>query len=169
MAGRYRSVSATLADPSHDGYVFMWGGSYFMMNSNIRLLPPQRIQAHRHGLRQRRLRGHQPPPELHGRDPVQQFHTRQPHRGRLHGSRLEDGGGGCWTCPRCWTTGSEKIPARLPQGWHAGPEALASSRGFLADRTVGTDPMVIRTLKEVQVLIESWRQHYNTVRPHSSL
>ena len=29
--------------------------------------------------------------------------------------------------------------------------------------------MVMRTFKEVQVLIESWRKHYNTVRPHSSL
>ena len=28
-------MSATLADPSHDGYVLMWGGSHFMMNSNI--------------------------------------------------------------------------------------------------------------------------------------
>jgi transposase InsO family protein len=25
------------------------------------------------------------------------------------------------------------------------------------------------TLREAQIIIESWRQHYNTVRPHASL
>src|SRR5438270_14097063 len=28
---------------------------------------------------------------------------------------------------------------------------------------------IFYTLKEAQVLIESWRRHYNTLRPHSSL
>jgi transposase InsO family protein len=28
---------------------------------------------------------------------------------------------------------------------------------------------IFYTLKEAEVLIECWRQHYNTVRPHSSL
>ena len=28
---------------------------------------------------------------------------------------------------------------------------------------------IIYTLKEAQVLIESWRRHYNAIRPHSSL
>ncbi|MCH7625060.1 MAG: transposase, partial [Chloroflexi bacterium] len=28
---------------------------------------------------------------------------------------------------------------------------------------------IFYTLKEVQVLTELWRQHYNQVRPHSSL
>ena len=28
---------------------------------------------------------------------------------------------------------------------------------------------IFYTLKEAQVLIEAWRRHYNTVRPHSSL
>ena len=28
---------------------------------------------------------------------------------------------------------------------------------------------IFYTLKEAQVLIESWRRHYNAVRPHSSL
>lgn len=31
------------------------------------------------------------------------------------------------------------------------------------------DREVLYTLKEAQVLIEAWRRHYNTVRPHSSL
>jgi transposase InsO family protein len=28
---------------------------------------------------------------------------------------------------------------------------------------------IFYTLEEAKVIIESWRQHYNTVRPHSSL
>jgi putative transposase len=28
---------------------------------------------------------------------------------------------------------------------------------------------IFYTLQEAQVIIESWRRHYNTVRPHSSL
>jgi putative transposase len=31
------------------------------------------------------------------------------------------------------------------------------------------DGEVFATLKEAQVLIEQWRQHFNTVRPHSAL
>jgi hypothetical protein len=31
------------------------------------------------------------------------------------------------------------------------------------------DGEIFYTLKEAQVLIEQWRIHYNTVRPHSSL
>jgi putative transposase len=28
---------------------------------------------------------------------------------------------------------------------------------------------IFHSLKEAQVLIEMWRRHYNTIRPHSSL
>ncbi len=28
---------------------------------------------------------------------------------------------------------------------------------------------IFYTLREAQVLIEAWRQHYNTIRPHSAL
>jgi putative transposase len=28
---------------------------------------------------------------------------------------------------------------------------------------------VFRSLREAQILIERWRRHYNTVRPHSAL
>src|SRR3712207_3510285 len=31
------------------------------------------------------------------------------------------------------------------------------------------DGEVFHTLREAQVLIEQWRRHYNTVRPHSAL
>jgi putative transposase len=31
------------------------------------------------------------------------------------------------------------------------------------------DGEIFYTLKEAQVVIEQWRRHYNTIRPHSSL
>lgn len=31
------------------------------------------------------------------------------------------------------------------------------------------DREIFYSLREAQVLIEAWRQHYNTVRPHSAL
>jgi transposase InsO family protein len=31
------------------------------------------------------------------------------------------------------------------------------------------DGEIFYSLKEAQVIIESWRRHYNTVRPHGSL
>lgn len=42
-----------------------------------------------------------------------------------------------------------------------------SFNGKLRDELLNTE--IFYTLKEAQVLIERWRQHYNTVRPHSSL
>jgi putative transposase len=42
-----------------------------------------------------------------------------------------------------------------------------SFNGKLRDECLNSD--IFFTLKEAKVLIESWRHHYNTVRPHSSL
>lgn len=42
-----------------------------------------------------------------------------------------------------------------------------SFNGKLRDELLNTENFY--TLKEAKVLIERWRQHYNTVRPHSSL
>ena len=42
-----------------------------------------------------------------------------------------------------------------------------SFNGKLRDELLNTE--IFHTLKEAQVLIERWRQHYNTIRPHSSL
>ena len=41
------------------------------------------------------------------------------------------------------------------------------STGKLRDELLNGE--IFYTLKEAQVLIEQWRQEYNTVRPHSSL
>ena len=42
-----------------------------------------------------------------------------------------------------------------------------SFKGKLRDELLNGE--IFYTLKEAEVLIERWRQHYNTVRPHSSL
>jgi transposase InsO family protein len=42
-----------------------------------------------------------------------------------------------------------------------------SFNGKLRDECLNSETFF--TLKEAKVLIESWRHHYNTVRPHSSL
>jgi putative transposase len=44
---------------------------------------------------------------------------------------------------------------------------VESFNGKLRDELL--DGEVFATLKEAQVLIEQWRQHFNTVRPHSAL
>ena len=46
-----------------------------------------------------------------------------------------------------------------------GPEFVAEA--VLRDELLNGE--IFYTLKEAQVLIESWRRHYNAVRPHSSL
>ena len=42
-----------------------------------------------------------------------------------------------------------------------------SFNGKLRDELLNGE--IFYTLKEAQVLIEQWRKHYNTVRPHSAL
>ena len=44
---------------------------------------------------------------------------------------------------------------------------MESSNGKLRDELLNGE--VFNTLREAQVLIERWRLHYNTARPHSSL
>ena len=42
-----------------------------------------------------------------------------------------------------------------------------SFNGKLRDELLNME--IFYALKEAKVLIERWRQHYNTIRPHSSL
>jgi len=42
-----------------------------------------------------------------------------------------------------------------------------SFNGKLRDELLNGE--IFFTLKEAQVLVEQWRRHYNTIRPHSSL
>ncbi len=69
----------------------------------------------------------------------------------------------------------EEIVAKLRQ-----VEVLAAQGKAVAEavRSIGVTEQlrdellraeVFNTLREAQVLIEQWRQHYNTIRPHSAL
>jgi putative transposase len=75
-----------------------------------------------------------------------------------------------------------EFAAKAVRGWIAGVGAktafielgspwengyVESFNGKLRDELL--DGEVFNTLREAQVLIEQWRQHYNTVRPHSAL
>jgi putative transposase len=51
-----------------------------------------------------------------------------------------------------------------PSGIQSGCESFNAK---LRDELL--DGEIFYTLKEAQIVIEEWRQHYNTVRPHSSL
>jgi transposase InsO family protein len=66
-----------------------------------------------------------------------------------------------------WITGSGAKTAYLEPGspWENG--YVESFNGKLRDELL--DGEVFNTLREAQVLIEQWRLHFNTVRPHSAL
>ena len=49
----------------------------------------------------------------------------------------------------------------------SGAGAVHPINGKLRDELLNAE--VFNTLAEAEVLIEQWRRHYNTVRPHSSL
>ena len=83
------------------------------------------------------------------------------------------------TFPMCY--GPEFV-AKAVRGWIAGVGAktayiapgspwengyVESFNGKLRDELL--DAEVFNTLAEAEVLIERWRRHYNTARPHSSL
>ena len=57
----------------------------------------------------------------------------------------------------------EHITPRSP--WENG--YCESFNGKLRDELLNGE--IFYTLKEAQVVIESWRCHYNTIRPHSAL
>ncbi len=59
-----------------------------------------------------------------------------------------------------------KIPTIEPGSpWENGYNE--SFNGKLRDELLNGE--IFYTLKEAQILIEQWRVHYNTIRPHSSL
>ena len=66
-----------------------------------------------------------------------------------------------------WITGVRASTAFIEPGspWENG--YVESFNGKLRDELLGCE--VFNTLAEAKVLIEQWRRHYNTVRPHSSL
>jgi putative transposase len=71
------------------------------------------------------------------------------------------------TAVKGWITGVGARTAFIEPGssWENGH--VESFKGKLRDELLNTE--VFNTLAEAKVLIEGWRRHYNTVRPHSSL
>ena len=70
-------------------------------------------------------------------------------------------------CVREWLqrVGAQTIYIEPDSPWQNGYNE--SFNGKLRDELLNGE--IFYSLKEAQVLIEEWRQHYNTVRPHSSL
>ena len=68
---------------------------------------------------------------------------------------------------RSWIAGVGARTAFIEKGspWENG--YVESFNGKLRDELLNGE--IFYTLKEAQVLIEAWRRHYNTVRPHSAL
>ncbi len=71
------------------------------------------------------------------------------------------------TAVKGWITGVGAKTAYIEPGspWENG--YVESFNGKLRDELLNTE--VFNTLLEARVLIEQWRVHYNTIRPHSSL
>ena len=71
------------------------------------------------------------------------------------------------TAVKSWITGVGAKTAFIEPGspWENG--YVESFNGKLRDELLNAE--LFNTLAEAKVLIEQWRQHYNTVRPHSSL
>ncbi|WP_369796851.1 IS3 family transposase [Belnapia sp. F-4-1] len=71
------------------------------------------------------------------------------------------------TAVRRWISGVGAKTAFIEPGspWENG--YVESFNGKLRDELLNAE--VLNTLAEASVLIEQWRRHYNTVRPHSSL
>jgi transposase InsO family protein len=68
---------------------------------------------------------------------------------------------------RSWIAGVGAKTAFIEKGspWENG--YVESFNGKLRDELLNGE--IFYTLKEAQVLIEAWRRHYNTIRPHSAL
>ncbi len=71
------------------------------------------------------------------------------------------------TAVKAWITTLGARPAYIEPGspWENG--YVESFNGKFRDELLACE--AFNTLAEARVLIEQWRKHYNTVRPHSSL
>jgi transposase InsO family protein len=68
---------------------------------------------------------------------------------------------------RCWFTklGANTLYIEPGSPWENG--YCESFNGKLRDECLNQE--IFYSLKEAQVVIEQWRNHFNTIRPHSSL
>ena len=71
------------------------------------------------------------------------------------------------TAVKGWISGVGAKTAFIEPGSPWGNGYVESFNGKLRDELLNTE--VFNTLAEARILIEQWRRHYNTVRPHSSL
>jgi putative transposase len=86
-------------------------------------------------------------------------------------------------CPTCSSCGAFPLTSgKAVQGWIAGVGAKTAyiergspwENGYIESfnarlRDELLDGEIFYTLREAQIVIESWRRHYNTIRPHASL
>src|SRR5450830_816681 len=63
------------------------------------------------------------------------------------------------TAGRCPSLARSEHGRRDPPDW--------GERGRLRDELLNGE--IFYTLREAQIIIESWRRHYNSIRPHASL
>jgi putative transposase len=100
--------------------------------------------------------------------------ARQPKRGRLW---LTDG-----SCIRLRSDNGPEFIAKAVQDWIGAVGARTAyiapgspwENGFIESfnarlRDELLDGEIFYTLREAQIVIESWRRHYNAVRPHASI
>src|SRR5262249_10315792 len=72
--------------------------------------------------------------------------------------------------PRRNRTGSRLPVPRPPPSTGAAPGRPATSRASMPRfRDELLNGEIFYTLREAQIVIESWRRHYNTIRPHASI
>lgn len=88
-------------------------------------------------------------------------------RGPPEHIRSDNGPEFCSTAVRNWLKQLQVKTLFIEPGspWENG--YVESFNGKLRDELLNTE--IFYTLQEAQVLIENWRQHYNHLRPHSSL
>jgi putative transposase len=81
--------------------------------------------------------------------------------------RSDNGGEFAATAVKAWITklGAKATYIEPGSPWENG--YVESFNGKLRDELLGCE--IFNTLAEARVLIERWRRHYNTVRPHSAL
>ena len=106
-----------------------------------------------------------------GKDRVQRSWRREGLKvPQMHPKRYirSDNGPERWS-PRCsgngWPVGNEDLYIEPGSPWENG--YCESFNGKLRDECLNGE--IFYSLKEAQIIIESWRNHYNTKRPHSAL
>jgi transposase InsO family protein len=104
---------------------------------------------------------------LTSEDVLERLSDRCVHRGAPEHIRSDNGSEFTATCVRKWLgrVGVRTLFIEPGSPWENG--YVASFNGKLRDELLARE--AFDTLLEAKVLIERWRQHYSTVRPHGAL